>query len=175
MEAARAVLSSAQTLSFAFARTPPPRAPRGAPQKVSTQICQKTPSNLKRPRGRREHGTHMKGRATRNQKRQIWAGTCDETLCETDANSEAGIRRVTGCSLPVYGTRVPRTRARARPFASHASAALTLDCARHALVAIRVTIVTPHRFKRCGLSQERAAAALRPLMSPPVTAQTSSD
>ena len=86
----------------------------------------------------------MKGRATRNQKRQIWAGTCDETLC-------------------------------ARPFASHASAALTLDCARHALVAIRVTIVTPHRFKRCGLSQERAAAALRPLMSQPVTAQTSSD
>ena len=117
--------------------------------------------------------THKFG-ATRNQKRQIWAGTCDETLFEADANSEAGKRRVTGCSLPARASPA-HARARARPFASHASAALTLDCARHALVAIRVTIVTPHRFKRCGLSQERAAAALRPLMSPPVTAQTSSD
>ena len=49
--------------------------------------------------------------------------------------------------------RPPHTRARAR-FASHASAALTLDCARHTLDAIRETIVSPHRFKRCGLSQE---------------------
>ena len=58
--------------------------------------------------------------------------------------------------------RPPHTRARAR-FASHASAALTLDCARHTLDAIRETIVSPHRFnnfKRCGLSQECAAAAL---------------
>ena len=58
------------------------------------------------------------------------------------------------------GTPYPaRARAPAR-FASHASAAQTPDCARHALDAIRVTIVSPHRFKRCGLSQERAAAAL---------------
>ena len=45
-------------------------------------------------------------------------------------------------------------KARRARFASHASAAQTLDCARHALDAIRVTIVSPHRFKRCDLSQE---------------------
>jgi hypothetical protein len=59
----------------------------------------------------------------------------------------------------ILHARPPHTRARAR-FASHASAALTLDCARHTLDAIRETIVSPHRFKRCGLSQECAAAAL---------------
>jgi hypothetical protein len=59
--------------------------------------------------------------------------------------------------VPQPRTSHAHTRAR---IASHASAALTLDCARHTLDAIRETIVSPHRFKRCGLSQECAAAAL---------------
>jgi hypothetical protein len=59
----------------------------------------------------------MEGRATRNQKRQIRGGSCDETLVSVCLNSEAGTRRELShhwLQPPEYGTRVPRTRARAR-------------------------------------------------------------
>jgi hypothetical protein len=66
----------------------------------------------------------------------------------TKASGWRSARREREGTVTTDGMRHPPPRTR---FASHASAAQTLDCARHALDAIRVTIVSPHRFKRCGL------------------------
>ena len=112
--------------------------------KKSTQTCHPnlTPGRLRGSRDTHEGQGDAQPKALDLGGCRVSTGTPSGNEQKSPPNSEHG-----KCHSPTH------TRARAR-IASHASAAPTLDCARHTLVAIRETIVTPHRFKRCGLSQE---------------------